>query len=613
MYAGLDLAEQVRCGRLEDLEEGKRQPYIERRGLKFNIPLDQRVRSYDDSGTAARENIRTVWELDFWKEYFDDLARYRYNVVSLWNRHPFPALVKLPDYPDAACPDVMDYDGLVKKMSMDEKIAFWRQVMQYASDRCIDVCFITWNVHLGTAEGKYGLTEAQDNRKTIAYMQACVKAMFETYPLLAGIGTTAGEAMENRTDEFSKESWVWQSYGQPVLEIANQQPARKILFIHRYWVTDFSDILKRFQPLIDRPNVTFDISFKYARAHIYSDPAPVFARKEVLPILTSTLRCWWNLRNDDIYTFRWGDPDYVRAFVLNLPPRNQTAGYYMGSDRYAWAREVISKEPENPRQIQTQWNAYKFLLWGKLSYDPNLPNERFVDYLRDRYPGTDSATLFSAWQFASKILPLVTKFHWESWDFEWSPETCSGFYHYSHSTPHWHNVQDFIDATPMDNSNMIGIANYARAVVKGRTVQEVSPVDVAGQLRTYAQEALKKAGKIHLGNSKELAYVKGDIEAMAHLGNYYADKIAGATCHAIYTKGGRGESNRELAIQHLLRAYGHWMKCAEVYSSLYKPQFLASVKMWTDYYAYRPYLDDDIRFVGGDPQTADAIISEDHP
>ena len=51
-----------------------------------------------------------MWDLSFWQAYLDELARTRYNVLSLWNKHPFPSMVKVPDYPDVALEDVMIAD-----------------------------------------------------------------------------------------------------------------------------------------------------------------------------------------------------------------------------------------------------------------------------------------------------------------------------------------------------------------------------------------------------------------------------------------------------------------------------------------------------------------------
>ena len=47
--------------------------------------------------------------LGFWTSgsaFIDELAGHRYNYISLWNLHPFPSLVKVPDYPDVAMDDV---------------------------------------------------------------------------------------------------------------------------------------------------------------------------------------------------------------------------------------------------------------------------------------------------------------------------------------------------------------------------------------------------------------------------------------------------------------------------------------------------------------------------
>ena len=82
-YGGLDLAEAARLGALTELKEGEHKPYIERRGIKFNIPLDARTPSYSDAGDAAQQNIPEMWSLAFWHELLDEMARQRFNVLSL--------------------------------------------------------------------------------------------------------------------------------------------------------------------------------------------------------------------------------------------------------------------------------------------------------------------------------------------------------------------------------------------------------------------------------------------------------------------------------------------------------------------------------------------------
>ncbi len=229
---------------------------------------------------------------EFWTEYIDTLARYRYNFVSLWNLHPFPSLVKVPQYPDVALDDVWrskvqwqenySLNGLgfvtdeilqdvevVRKMTIDEKIDFWRRVMAYGKSRNVDFYIVTWNIFTDGTGGKYGITDDYRNQTTIDYFRHSVRQTFLTYPDLAGIGLTTGENMKG-ADFQAKEDWAMATYGQGVLDAAEQQPQRKITFIHRQHQAKASEIAKTFQPLVDAPNIDFIFSFKYAKAHVYS-------------------------------------------------------------------------------------------------------------------------------------------------------------------------------------------------------------------------------------------------------------------------------------------------------------------------------------------------------
>ncbi len=106
MYGGLDIAEAIRLGTLDSMTNADRSPHVEQRGIKFNIPLDLRTPSYSDNSDDAQANIAEMWSFDFWREFLDDMARHRYNVLSLWSLHPFPSLVKVPEFPDVALNDV---------------------------------------------------------------------------------------------------------------------------------------------------------------------------------------------------------------------------------------------------------------------------------------------------------------------------------------------------------------------------------------------------------------------------------------------------------------------------------------------------------------------------
>jgi hypothetical protein len=60
--------------------------------------------SYTDPSDAAQQNIPNVWERTFWESYLDEMTVNRYNVL-IWSLHPFPSLVKIPNF-DVALNDV---------------------------------------------------------------------------------------------------------------------------------------------------------------------------------------------------------------------------------------------------------------------------------------------------------------------------------------------------------------------------------------------------------------------------------------------------------------------------------------------------------------------------
>src|SRR5258706_8994068 len=108
MYGGLDVAEAIRTGALDSLKDAIHKPHIAQRGIKFNIPLDLRTPTYSapDLSDAQEANIPEMWSMDFWRAFLDDMARHRYNVLSLWSLHPFPSIVKVPEFPHVALDDV---------------------------------------------------------------------------------------------------------------------------------------------------------------------------------------------------------------------------------------------------------------------------------------------------------------------------------------------------------------------------------------------------------------------------------------------------------------------------------------------------------------------------
>jgi len=587
MYGGLDLAEAIRTGTLDLLKDSDHTPRIARRGIKFNIPLDLRTPSYTDCSDAAQANIPEMWEREFWTRFLDAMARHRYNVLSLWSLHPFPSLVRVPEFPEVALEDVwrtraklddtFSFAGndmvrpamladheVVKRMTMDEKIEFWRWVMQHAADRGIRVYIFTWNVFTWGAEGRYGITKDPDNEITKKYFRASAREMVKTYPLLAGMGVTAGEGMPEKMDSRTKEAWLWDTYGEGVRDALKDDPQREFGMIHRFHWTAQGDILDAFK---NYPG-PFEFSFKYSVAHMYSIPKPPFIQP-LLENLAPGRKTWLTVRNDDLYTFRFGDPAYAREYILNMPPADKMAGFYMGPDGYVWGRDFLERHPDpGPRPLVMEKQWYSFMLWGRLAYDPSLPDSLFERILAARHPKASSPHLFRALQCASQVIPLTTRFFWGDIDLKWYPEACL-----SHPrSKGFHTVRHFMEGISMPGAEVLCIRDWRARLTARQPMEQTTPLEIAQALDGAAAEtmtsldALREAAR----EDSELQKTVNDCEALACLGRYYASKIRGACALALFDVNG-DKFEHEAALRHLGDALVRWKRYAAIRDAHYLP------------------------------------------
>jgi hypothetical protein len=453
---------------------------------------------------------------------------------------------------------------VVKRITIDGKIEFWRWVMQHAADRGIRVYFFTWNVFTFGAAGKHGITDDLNNPITKKYFRASVRELVKTYPLLAGIGITAGENMPKEMESKAKEAWLWDTYGEGVRDALKDDPKRQFGLIHRFHWTAQSDILDAFK---DYPGQV-EFSFKYSVAHMYSITNPPFIQP-LLENIAPGRKTWLTVRNDDLYTFRFGDPAYARDYVANMPAADKMAGFYMGPDGYTWGRDFLERHPApgaRPLVLEKQW--YSFMLWGRLAYDPALPDSHFERALAARHPTAPAHALFRALQGASQVMPLTTRFFWGDIDLKWFPEAClshprsKGFY----------TVRHFMEGITMPGSAVLPIRDWRARLVARKPMSQTTPLEIAAALEgaaaqtSAALESLRAAAP----GDDELRKNIHDCEALAHLGRYYAAKIRGACALALFDLGG-DKTEHASSLRHLGEALAHWKNYAAVRDAHYVP------------------------------------------
>ncbi|MBP7402283.1 MAG: hypothetical protein KBA30_06675 [Clostridia bacterium] len=615
LYGLLDLAHALEAG--APLPAGVDAPAVRYRGIKFNIPLDARTPSYSDASDSAWANIPHMWDMAFWERLLDFLASEKYNVVSLWSLHPFPSMVRVPGYEAVALEDVkrtrepvfgastMGFGTYsrrysreletVRRMTMDEKIAFWRAVMRYGADRGIAFYIITWNVFVyGTEGNPYGIDDRMDNPVTRDYFRRSVAALIETYPLLAGIGVTAGERMsigrDAEGDVARDVRWLAETYGVGITDAVGDG-GRPFRLIHRQHFSGAREILQAFEGL----PATLDLSFKYSQAHMYSSTRPAFGNA-FFASLPEGCKTWLTVRNDDLYMMRWGGTGFAREYLANMP-LELVRGILIGPDGYTIGRDCLERGgpapadagTENPPRLVLERQWYREAVWGRLMYDPALPDAHFEDLLRLRLGCSreDAAKMFRLCETVSRVIPLVNTVHWHDFDFQNYPEANVSLER-SNTALHvgrrllFHDIHDYLLTPAQPGTGALGVEAAVGLELRGLPPPDgaILPDAVARELAERADGALRMLdGWPADGTGDEMCALAEDARCMALLGRFFSLKLACAleTLRTYYALPG-SDASRAIALGR--EAADAYETYARKISARYRPQRLARMHGW---------------------------------
>jgi uncharacterized repeat protein (TIGR02543 family) len=366
--------------------------------------------------------------------------------------------------------------------------------------------------------------------------------------------------------------------GKAVTDYLIANPSRKFNLIHRGVKSDPETCDVIYAPIKAVPNATFNMSAKYAMAHMYSTPAPRWTG-DIDSCFNLGLKTWLTFRNDDYFYLNWGDPKFVRDFMAGIPRKDTTVvGMYIGIDGFNPSRTYFHKNPALNGQLEVERRWYMEMLWGRISYSPGMSDDVLKSLLAKRYPTvTSSANLFNAWSLASRSLPKVTELVMKNWslDFHWYPEACwsdpgrgSGFRTISDATG---ATGGFAGQDVAAGSNFANIANSAAGVLNGKKSSYV----VADEMQADAAAALTLINTIQSNGNVDLQLAINNVKQMAYLSRYYAHKIRGAT----YKKAG----NTVLAREEMGKAYGWWIPYSRSMDDTYLGDAFRNVAVLPDW------------------------------
>ncbi len=575
LYGVLHIKEQLALGNsLQSIKPYSTSAHLPFRAIKFNLPWDSYRRN-----EALQMHHDTVRDIAFWEKFLDMMAENRFNVLTLWNLHPFNYLTRSTNFPEAT--------GFNDE-ELDDWRQFWKSLFRMAKERGIETYLVNWNIFVspefaeahGVAEysidGQY-FSDGDTSGIIKEYTREVVQQVLEEYPDLTGLGISLGEGMGGMTPR-EREEWVLETV------VAGMQAAdRPVKLIHRApfsadlgsgGSTDKStEVLTRAAlDTLDGVEKPIYVEAKFNWSHAHSTPKLVKVHGGPLTDTywnpePENYKMTWMMRYEDFFALRWGQTDFIREHIERNTP-NYVAGYYVGSECYIPAVDYFTRmegERDWEYAFERQWLFYQ--AWGRLLYEPTLDDAFFIAQFSQRYGEDKGEKLFLAYQLASKF-PLRLASLWDvAWDYTLYSEGLMSID--PDNVTNLITVEELIQRRPTD-PDYVSIAGYVKRKSAGESFEEseMLPLALAEQLEADAMEALSLVEGIPTEGLLSLTYEVGDVEIWSYLSLYLAEKIRAGVALAEYWE----ENNPQLqekAIAHIESGIDYWETIIAISEPLY--------------------------------------------
>jgi hypothetical protein len=280
-------------------------------------------------------------------------------------------------------------------------------------------------------------------------------------------------------------------------------------------------------------------------------------------------------------------------------PVDVSPGFYMGPDGYVWGKEVMERNPGAQPQMSYDKHWYRFMIWGRTAYNPNLGEDFFKQKLAERFPEVDASLLYETWRASSDVISWIDKIHFRQNDVQFAPEACF-------DKTSFHDVNTFINIAAMPEQGVVSIADYAH----NQNLAGITPIDVASQLDIAGTTLLTGAERLEPNHNKELAATITDLKAMGYLGKYYANKVLGSTYLAMFRVNGN-MGDKQKAVQTLEYALQMWRDYAFTAQINYRPTLLARTQV-LDWEAITKFVEEDIQIAKNAMQGEEVRIKDDN-
>ncbi len=574
MYGAFDVAEQLEMGKnLKSISTKIVNPNFTVRAVKFNLPWS----SYR-TGYVMEQHMDVCRDLTFWQSFLDQMAMNRFNVLSLWNVHPFSFMVKPLNFPGA---------NRFSEEEMKGWKEFWTSLFRMAKDRGIETFIVNWNIAVSPEfASAYKVQERNDTSALVKrYTREVVTQVINEYPDLSGIGITLADWMSNFRSPGSplpemtakdREDWIEQTV---VAGIKNAK--RPVKFLHRSVLSSDPVEMKRVINNAKLPDTTL-VEIKFNWSHGHSTPLLALTHDAhsgkvdngYWSPMPDNYRIQWMIRNEDFFILRWGQPEFIRKHIAqNTEP--YVNGYFVGSEGYIPAKDFshLSQTHQTWKYaFEKQWLFYQ--LWGRLLYDASTPNAVFELSFEKRYGKGIGNKLLKAFAAGGNMPLRLASFHGATWDYTLYSE---GFLSpFPSNDGLYDKVSSFISIDELINHRTLdpqysSIPDYVESVSKTKmpVKDKISPLQLADALEKDSRTVISLVKQLRPKATTALSCELDDLETWAYLSQYMADKLrAGVALQTFRIN--NDKASQQKAVDLLSACLIHWKKIAAITSSHYR-------------------------------------------
>lgn len=574
MYGLLDAAGQIRMGRhWSKIQERTVKAQFPFRAIKFNLPWA----AYRTSPVIEQHDA-TCRDVKFWEAFLDMMAENRFNVLTLWSLHPFHYMVRPKSFPEASP---------FTDAELAEWRTLWRRVLAMAKERGIETYLVNWNIFVSpefarahnvarwSETWRHIGPDPERSEIVVRYTREVVAQVLHEYPDLTGLGITLGEQMGGMTPD-ERRAWLERTFFAGIAD-AN----RPVKFLYRAplsadvksggTTSEENDRRTRAQIESLGKNIAAPVwvEFKHNWSHAHSSPDLFMVHGGKLSDAywnppPTRHKIVWTMRNEDFFVLRWGQPDFVRAFLRNQR-KDYVGGAIIGSECYVPALDYITAPGPHKTwrfAFERQWLFYA--VWGRLLYDGATTDRDFAALLEERFGAGLGDDLLQAWKLASQAPLHFASFHRGTWDGSLYTEGFSSWVDRGDGRRTFFDIDSFIKHPVLDTKRYINIADFVKA---GGVAEpgKFSPLTLAAQLERDGAEAARRVAAVRAKAkpSPTLECELTDIEAWVAFGNYFAEKLRAGV--ALATARANNDAKQQApATAALERALGHWKRLAEL-------------------------------------------------